>query len=58
MRHRAAMGISEHSDALTIIVSEQNGKISYTQNGKIKIGVSEKQLTNYLNKQFNSKKES
>jgi DNA integrity scanning protein DisA with diadenylate cyclase activity len=50
--------MSEHSDALTIIVSEQNGKISYTQNGKIKIGVSEKQLTNYLNKQFNSKKES
>jgi len=54
MRHRAAMGMSEHSDALTIIVSEQNGKISYTQNGKIKIGVSEKQLTNLLNKQFNT----
>jgi DNA integrity scanning protein DisA with diadenylate cyclase activity len=52
MRHRAAMGISEHSDALTIIVSEQNGKISYTQNGKIKIGVSEKQISNLLNKLF------
>jgi len=52
MRHRAAMGISEHSDALTIIISEQNGKISYTQNGKIKIGVSEKQLSNLLNKLF------
>ena len=52
MRHRAAMGISEHSDALTIIVSEQNGKMSYTQNGKIKIGVSEKQISNLLNKLF------
>ena len=52
MRHRAAMGISEHSDALTIIISEQNGKISYTQNGKIKIGVSEKQLSNLLKNHF------
>jgi len=52
MRHRAAVGISEHSDAITIIVSEQNGKISYTHEGKIKIGVSEKQLSNFLKRQF------
>ncbi len=50
MRHRAAVGISEHSDALTIIVSEQNGKISYAQNGKIKIDISELQLKKLLNK--------
>ena len=50
MRHRAAVGISEHSDALTIIVSEQNGKISCTQNGKIKVDLSEIQLRNVINK--------
>ena len=53
MRHRAAVGISEHSDAITLIVSEQNGKISSTFDRKIKIDLSEKQLRNFLNKQFN-----
>ncbi len=51
MRHRAAVGISEHSDSLTIIVSEQNGKISYAKDGKIKIDISESQLSNILKKQ-------
>lgn len=32
-RHRAGIGISEHSDALTIIVSEETGKLTITQNG-------------------------
>lgn len=52
MRHRAAVGISEHSDAITIIVSEQNGNVSYTQNGKLKTDISEKQLNNLLNRNF------
>ena len=52
MRHRAALGISEHSDAITIIVSEQNGSISYSQNGKLKTDISEKQLNNLLNRNF------
>ena len=34
-RHRAALGISEQTDALTIIVSEETGKISFTVGGKI-----------------------
>ena len=49
MRHRAALGISEHSDAITIIVSEQNGSISYTQNGKLKTGKRLVINTNALN---------
>lgn len=36
MRHRAALGITEQSDAVVVVVSEQTGQISYVQNGEIK----------------------
>ncbi|HKZ69483.1 MAG TPA: diadenylate cyclase CdaA [Anaerolineales bacterium] len=35
LRHRAALGISEMSDAVAVIVSEQTGTISVTHNGKM-----------------------
>lgn len=34
-RHRAGVGVSENSDAFTIIVSEQTGKVSVTRDGQI-----------------------
>lgn len=34
-RHRAALGISEVSDAITVIVSEETGEVSISSNGKI-----------------------
>jgi uncharacterized protein (TIGR00159 family) len=34
-RHRAGLGITEESDAMSIIVSEETGKISFAQNGKL-----------------------
>ena len=52
MRHRAAVGISEHSDAITIIVSEQDGKISYTYSGEIKRDVNIEALEKFLRHQF------
>ena len=36
MRHRAAIGITEQSDASVIVVSEQRGEISFVTNGEIK----------------------
>lgn len=41
-RHRAALGISEQTDALTIIVSETNGQISFAKGGALtKVDISE-----------------
>ena len=34
-RHRAAIGIAEQSDALTIIISEETGDVSFTHHGRI-----------------------
>ncbi len=34
-RHRAAVGITETTDAIAIVVSEQNGVISVAQNGRL-----------------------
>ncbi len=47
-RHRAAVGISEVSDAITIVISEETGRISYTQNGQINIGVTPEALEEAL----------
>lgn len=47
-RHRAAIGISEVSDCLTIIVSEQTGRISVTIDGYLDYNVTKETLLSYL----------
>jgi diadenylate cyclase len=49
-RHRAAIGISEQTDALTIIVSEETGNVSVTINRQIDYDVSKETLQLYFEK--------
>lgn len=51
-RHRAGIGITEHSDAVAIIVSEEKGQISLAQEGKLTPNLSRAQLLNSLNDVF------
>jgi len=48
LRHRAAIGMTENSDALTIIVSEERGSISVSQKGEIRRRISKETLTQIL----------
>lgn len=47
-RHRAALGMSENSDALALVVSEENGKISLAENGVLKRDLSIDELRSEL----------
>lgn len=47
-RHRAAVGISEISDSITVIVSEETGSVSVAQNGKLTLFEDEGHLFNFL----------
>ncbi len=52
MRHRAAMGITEHTDAVVVVVSEETGKISVVESGVIKSGLSIIELRQSLEQLF------
>ena len=52
LRHRAAVGITENSDALALVVSEETGKISYSKRGVIIHHLAAHQLKTLLEKEF------
>lgn len=47
-RHRAAVGITEQTDAIAVVVSEETGIISMTRNGRIVRHLDERRLTTLL----------
>lgn len=47
-RHRAAIGLSEHSDAVTIVVSEETGTISISNRGKLLADLEAADARDYL----------
>ncbi len=51
-RHRAAIGMSENSDAVVLVVSEENGVISVAMEGKLRRHFNQKTLETYLTKQL------
>lgn len=59
-RHRAGIGVSEVTDSLTIIISEETGQISYAYRGELSRGVSGEELkarlVSFQNKTVDMKK--
>ena len=51
-RHRAAVGITEETDAIVVVVSEETGKISVAKNGSIYTGYDIDELRDELTKQL------
>lgn len=52
LRHRAAMGISQETDAIAIVVSEESGGISVAIKGEFKLHLSAEELESFLTKEW------
>lgn len=52
LRHRAALGVTEHTDAIAIVVSEETGHISWAVNGELTTNVKPEQLEHFLSEQL------
>ena len=55
-RHRAAIGLTEESDAVALIVSEETGTVSLVLDGEIESGLDSKLLTNRLDSAMHTRR--
>jgi diadenylate cyclase len=51
-RHRAAIGLTEETDAVVVVVSEENGKMSHAYKGQLVRGVTLEELRAFLTSQL------
>ena len=52
LRHRAAIGVTEHSDAVSLVVSEEKGQVSIAKDGKIHLISDLEEMKNILKKEL------
>lgn len=51
-RHRAAVGITEGTDAVVVVVSEESGQISFGKKGKLRKVAEARRLSSLINSEF------
>lgn len=49
LRHRAAIGVTEMSDAIAVVISEETGEISYAKQGNVNMNIGHDELEMLLN---------
>ncbi len=49
LRHRAAIGVTEMSDAVAVVISEETGEISYAKHGNVNMNIGHEELELLLN---------
>ena len=52
LRHRAALGMSQESDAVAVIVSEETGSISVAMKGELRLRLSAEELESILTREM------